>query len=94
MKKSTHTTEYRAILSALQKSRESGGLSQRALAARLQVHPSWVAKVETGERRIDLLEFHWFITACDGDSIQAFQQLHAQFTSPSGKRAARGGRSG
>lgn len=93
MKKSTHTPEYRAILAELVKARESAGISQRALATRLQVHPSWVAKVETGERRIDLLEFHWYVAACGGDSVHAFEQLARQFSSPAAKRGAKGGRS-
>ena len=37
--------------------REDAGLSQRALAERLGEHHSWVAKVEIGERRLDVVEF-------------------------------------
>jgi len=37
--------------------REKADLSQRDLARRLQVAPSWVAKVETRERRLDVIEF-------------------------------------
>jgi transcriptional regulator with XRE-family HTH domain len=92
MKKSTHTPEYRAILAELVKVRESAGFSQRALAARLRVHPSWVAKVETGERRIDLVEFHWFVSACGGDPVRAFEQLARLLSSSSSMRVSKGGR--
>ena len=44
--------------------RAKAGLTQRELAAVLRVPHSWVAKVESGERRIDLLEFAWFCSAC------------------------------
>jgi transcriptional regulator with XRE-family HTH domain len=36
--------------------REAAGLTQRALAAKLGCHPSWIAKVETRERRLDVVE--------------------------------------
>lgn len=54
----------RAELRAL---RDAAGLSQRDLAAKLDVPHSWVAKVEAGERRIDLVEFVWFVSACGKD---------------------------
>lgn len=41
----------------LVEARQNAGLSQRALADALGKPPSWVAKVELGERRLDILEF-------------------------------------
>ena len=67
MEKSIHTPEYAVLRSELSLARKKAGLSQRQLASRLQVPHSWVAKVENGERRIDLIEFGWFILACGGD---------------------------
>ena len=64
MRKSIHTAEYGALCKELRAAREAAGLSQRALAALLKVPHSWIAKVETGERRIDLVEFGWFCAAC------------------------------
>lgn len=75
MQKSVHTAEYRALRNELRQLREAAGLSQRALAARLSVPHSWIAKVETGERRIDLIEFHYFVVACDGKPIETFEKL-------------------
>lgn len=69
MEKSLHTSEYRALRTELRQIRLDAGLSQRALAARLNVPHSWVAKVENGERRIDLIEFCWFASACGGDPV-------------------------
>lgn len=66
MEKSVHTSEYRALRAELRKLRQNAGFSQRALAPRLSVPHSWVAKIENGERRIDLIEFCWFATACGG----------------------------
>ena len=59
-------------------SREIAGLSQRELAARLGVAHSWVAKVENGERRVDLLEFSWFVSACGVDPIVESARLLGQ----------------
>jgi transcriptional regulator with XRE-family HTH domain len=38
-------------------SRKKAGMTQRDLATKLGKPPSWVAKVERGERRLDLVEF-------------------------------------
>lgn len=64
MKKSTHTAEYRAIQQELKRARRDAGLTQRGLSLKLRVPPSWIAKVELGERRIDVIEFCWFMGAC------------------------------
>lgn len=71
MKKSVHTKEYRALCAELRAMRDSAGLSQRDLAAKLDVPHSWVAKVEAGERRIDVIEFAWFLAACGMDAAPA-----------------------
>jgi len=90
MEKSTHTPEYAALRSTLTQVRKKAGLSQRQLAARLQVPHSWVAKVENGERRIDLVEFGWFVSACEADPSRIARRL----LSPAGKRPSRRGASG
>jgi transcriptional regulator with XRE-family HTH domain len=75
MEKSTHTREYAVLRSELRVARENAGLSQRDLAVRLKVPHSWVAKVESGERRIDVIELGWFIAACDADAFQLCEKL-------------------
>lgn len=93
MEKSTHTPEYAALRAELRASRENAGLTQRDLATRLKVPHSWIAKVESGERRIDLVEFFWFISACDIDPVPLSQKLIRQFVKRQAKRQASGGRS-
>lgn len=75
MEKSVHTPEYRFFRAALREMRISAGLSQRDLANRLSAPHSWVAKVESGERRVDIVEFCWFALACDADPIVVFDQV-------------------
>jgi len=64
MRKSTHSSEYAVLRRRLVGIRTAAELSQRGLARLLGVPHSWVAKVESGERRIDLVEFAWFCDAC------------------------------
>ena len=47
MQKSIHTPEYAHFRVELKAMRESAKLTQRQLATRLKVTPSWIAKVES-----------------------------------------------
>jgi len=47
---------YRAANAEVAKARQAAGLTQRDVAANLKVPPSVVAKIETGDRRLDALE--------------------------------------
>jgi transcriptional regulator with XRE-family HTH domain len=93
MEKSTHTPEYASLRSELRAARKNAGLSQRELALRLQVPPSWVAKVEMGERRIDLVEFCWFVRACGIDAAPVCRKLVEYIAKRQPKNPAKGGRS-
>ena len=75
MEKSVHTPGYRALRAELRKIRGDAELSQRDLASHLCVPHSWVAKIENGERRIDLIEFCWFASACGVDPIAVLDGL-------------------
>jgi transcriptional regulator with XRE-family HTH domain len=72
MRKSIHTPEHAALCKELRAIRQAAGLSQRALAAILEVPHSLIAKVETGERRIDLIEFCRFVSACGAEPVEVF----------------------
>ena len=48
---------HRTVISALIEARKAAGLTQRDLAGRLGKPRSWVAKIETIERNISVLEF-------------------------------------
>lgn len=75
MEKTVHAAEYRLLLRELKKLRAAANLSQRALAKRLKVAPSWVGKVETGERRVDLIEFCRIVAACGADPAETTARL-------------------
>ena len=91
MQKSTHSAQYALLRQRLAAIRKEAGLSQRQLAVVLRVPHSWVAKVESGERRIDLVEFGWFCAACDAAPENEAAGILSAFTRRS--RPQRGRRS-
>jgi transcriptional regulator with XRE-family HTH domain len=57
MRKWVRSPSYRAAIAQVTQARKRAGFTQRALAEALGKPPSFVAKVEQGERRLDILEF-------------------------------------
>ena len=56
MAKTIRTNGQLALVRALVDARKSAGLGQDDLADRLKCHQSLVARIESGERRIDVVE--------------------------------------
>ena len=56
MKRSLSDPDYVHIIASLRRSRLSKKMTQRILANTIGVSQSFVAKYETGERRLDVLE--------------------------------------
>jgi len=48
---------YRKLIALLVEQRRNLGYSQSQLAARLGTHQQFVSRYETGERRLDVVEF-------------------------------------
>ena len=48
---------YRALIDLLVTARKNQGLSQSALATKLNRHQQFVSRYETGQRRLDVIEF-------------------------------------
>jgi len=55
--------------------RSDAGLTQRALAEKLQMHNSMVHRSEIGDRRIDPVEFASWCRACGIDPGKAIREL-------------------
>ncbi|WP_375550490.1 multiprotein-bridging factor 1 family protein [Rhodophyticola porphyridii] len=72
MTKTLRTPEHVYLCQRLRQVRVDAGLTQADLAVRLDKPQSFVAKVETQERRLDLIEFVKWMMACD--SIDAAHQ--------------------
>lgn len=56
MQKSQHTRMYERLIRALREAREQAGLTQMEVVKKLGIYDSYVSKVESGERRIDVVE--------------------------------------
>lgn len=52
--------------------RKAAQLSQRQLADKLEVVHSLVGKVESGERRLDVIEFKYYCEAMGADPAEFF----------------------
>ena len=85
MRKSIHSPEYRLVLERLVALRHKAGLSQRELAEKLGREHSFVWRIETGERRLDVVEFHWVCEALGQDASRVYRDLIAAFK-PDGTR--------
>ena len=58
MDKSIHSHLYHQVIGRLRSKREMGGVTQAQLAELLKVNQAFVSKVETCERRLDIIELH------------------------------------
>ena len=56
MPKSRHTVRYERLLQSLRSARQKAGLTQTQVAKNFGSHASFVSKVESGERRLDVVE--------------------------------------
>ena len=75
MPKAQHSPAYRVIPVMLRKMRESAGLTQRQIGAKLRRPQSWVYNCETGNRRVDVSEFLAWCRACSVDPVAAIAEL-------------------
>jgi transcriptional regulator with XRE-family HTH domain len=78
MAKTLRTRGHKALLEVLISMRHAAGLTTRELAGRLEQYQSYVAKVESGERRIDPVECALWAEACDKEPIELFSRFLAK----------------
>ena len=56
MSKSVYSKDYKEIIERLKKARIEADLSQQAVADKLGKPQSYISKIESGERRLDVAE--------------------------------------
>jgi transcriptional regulator with XRE-family HTH domain len=75
MSKPIHTERHRRFRALLVAERKAHGLTQTQIAVRLGKPPSYVAKYELGERRLDVLEFLDVAAAIGFDPTELIRNL-------------------
>ena len=75
MPRSRSSQRQKRLQDALVLARRAAGLSQTALAARLKQPQSFVSKYESGERRLDVVEFIELCEALGCDPWTTFETI-------------------
>ena len=73
--KALRSRRHRALCAVLAAARKAAGLSQYELASRLKTSQSVIARIEIGERRIDVIEFIDLSRALKIDPREVVTQL-------------------
>ena len=79
MDNSAFTSQHDFFRKMLVEMRNEAELTQRELAARLGREHNFVARIELGERRVDVVEFYWVCLACGADPIEMAATLMKEF---------------
>jgi transcriptional regulator with XRE-family HTH domain len=81
MKNSIYTAENQLLTSWLIDKRKQAGLSQLNLAENLKIHHSIIGKIETGERRLTVIEFVEYCVALNSDPNEIISRLKIALSS-------------
>ncbi|MEM8650368.1 MAG: helix-turn-helix transcriptional regulator [Pseudomonadota bacterium] len=73
MASSLHSGKYSVLLELLIKTRKSSGFTQQQVADKLGKPQSYIAKIERGERRLDIVEFSELAKAMKADAVKLFE---------------------
>lgn len=76
MPRSQFSEAYAAFLAILRQARKEAGLTQTELAERIGRKQGHVSIIETGVRRIDLIEFCAIARAIGRDPVELFAQVY------------------
>lgn len=81
MTRSLRTPAHNALRALLKRHRVEAHLTQAQLAARMRRPQSFVAKIESGERRLDVVEFLEYSTALGSRAAAIIDELECAPTS-------------
>lgn len=83
MEKSIYNKDYLAVMVWLRERRKASGLTMRDVSNRLKVHHSWVARIEHGDRRLDIAEY---VLYCEAIGCNPHEGLTTMIHEPAPKR--------
>jgi transcriptional regulator with XRE-family HTH domain len=75
MSRTIQSPRHRALAALLAEERKKAGLTQAVVAKRLGRHQSFVATVESGQRRIDVIELIEFAAAIGFDASTVIKTI-------------------
>ena len=75
MRKSAHSPEHKLLIKLLVEARQAKGLTQQEFADQLGVQQSLVARCESGQRRIDVVELVQMSNALGTDPLAMVRQI-------------------
>nr|WP_200985075.1 helix-turn-helix transcriptional regulator [Rhizobium rhizogenes]QCL09123.1 DNA-binding protein [Rhizobium rhizogenes]QCL10150.1 DNA-binding protein [Rhizobium rhizogenes] len=73
--KTLGTKRHQALIALLIENREAKGLTQTDLAVKLGEYQSFVARLESGQRRVDVVEFLELAEILGFDAAQALSAI-------------------
>ena len=81
LKKSIYSEEYNAFRKLLRETRESLNLSQVELGKMLGKHQPFIARLESGQRRLDVVEFMCMMRIMGVSSVDLLRKLEERTSS-------------
>ena len=75
MIKTLGTERHKTLIALLIEKREAAGLTQTELAAKLGEYQSFVARLESGQRRVDVVEFLELSEILGFDAASAMRRI-------------------
>ena len=81
MPRTIRSNRQKLLISMLIERRKSAGLTQAQVAKKLRRYQSHVATLESGQRRIDVIEFLDLAEAIGFDAVELLRELRAKKSS-------------
>ena len=82
MEKTIYCTEYNTLIEWLRMERKKRKISMRVLAKYLNVHHSWIGRIETGERRLDIIEYIKYCNALNINPHEGITLINSKKMTP------------
>lgn len=77
-KKSVHQEEHAILVRLLKEMRQESGVTQVALAEALGRSQSHISDIESGTRRLDLIQLRAYCTACGTPLVSFVKRFEAE----------------